>query len=182
MHTESASTWLTPRSRARLERTGAVDVVVVPGALVYPDGRPSPTLERRVRAAVWLVGAGHAEGLLVSGRGDGPRSEAEVGATLAVALGVDEDRVELEDASVRTAENARFVAPLVRGRRVAVVTDAWHAPRARLWFRRYLPDSLVLAIPSPTDRWLRFGPRELVKVTWQTFERWPRDEAVPPVG
>jgi len=147
------------------------DVVVVPGARVYPDGSASPSLQRRIEVAVALVRSGKAERLVVSGRGPGPRTEAEVGATLAVQLGLPEHQVELEDASARTAENARFTAPLLADQRVLVVTDGWHAPRSRLWFRRYHRACDVLGIPSPTSSWLRQAPREAAKLAWQVFER-----------
>lgn len=156
---------------AREPRGGPWDVVVVPGALVYPDGSPSPTLTRRVEAAVRLVETGQASSVLVSGRGGGPRTEAEVGAELACSLGLTEAQVELEDASSRTAENARLVASLVEGRRVVVVTDSWHAPRTRLWFRRYLDEVDVVGVPGPRSSWLRQVPREAVKVVVQVFER-----------
>lgn len=170
MQSGTGTPWLTSRSRARLARTGRYDVVIVPGALVYPDGSPSPTLRRRVSAAVWMAQADYAGCVLISGRGNGPRTEAQVGQDIARELGLSPSRIETEDASGRTAENARFTADRVGERSAVVVTDAWHAPRTRLWFRRYLPGCEVLAIPTPVATWARQGPREGVKWALQLWE------------
>lgn len=62
--------------------------------------------------------------------------------------GVPRDRLVLEGAARSTAENGKFVARILRDkgwRRVAVVTEGYHMPRAMLWFRR----SGVEAVAAP---------------------------------
>ena len=77
--------------------------------------------------------------LVVSGGTVGPPpSEAAVMRALALDLGVSADRIILEDRSANTFENAVFVGRIIRERkwrRVVVVTDSFHLPRALLVFR-----------------------------------------------
>ncbi|CAA7613863.1 YdcF family protein [Magnetospirillum sp. UT-4] len=117
------------------------DIAIVLGAKVLPDGSPSPALRRRVRHAVGLVRAGIVAELLMSGGPvRHPVPEAEIMRTLALAEGVAPERVHVETGSVNTRGNARLSAAIVaaRGwRRVVVVTDAYHLPRALFLFRRH---------------------------------------------
>ena len=72
------------------------------------------------------------------------------------ALGVEAARIELEDKSRNTWENAAFTKALVQpkaGERWLLVTTAWHMPRAIGCFR---------AVGFPVEAWpvdYRLGPR-----------------------
>lgn len=55
---------------------------------------------------------------------------------LLVGLGVPANAITLEDRSTNTAENIRNALALLETREVIVVTDWFHAPRARLVARR----------------------------------------------
>jgi uncharacterized SAM-binding protein YcdF (DUF218 family) len=116
------------------------DVAIVLGAQVLPDGRPSPALARRVAHAVALARSDLVGTLLMSG---GPVShpipEAHVMRDLAIAAGIAPHRIHVEDRSRDTIANARLSVPIVVGqdwRRVLVVTDSFHLPRALYIFRR----------------------------------------------
>jgi uncharacterized SAM-binding protein YcdF (DUF218 family) len=116
------------------------DAAIVLGAMVRPDGSPSRALERRVLHAVELARSGRVRHLLMTG---GPVShpvpEAWAMRDLAVAAGLAPERVAVEDRARNTIDNARLSAAIVaeRGwRRLAVVTDAYHLPRALYVFRR----------------------------------------------
>lgn len=64
--------------------------------------------------------------------------EAEVGAQLLAGLGIDPDRLELEDQSRDTYENAQFSRRMANpqpGERWLLVTSAFHMPRAIGCFR-----------------------------------------------
>lgn len=115
-------------------------VALVLGAAVWPGGRPSPTLERRARHAAALWQAGEVGAIVASGGlGRHGPSEAEVIAALCHAGGVPEAALVLEARSTSTEENLRFSLPLLRAmgaREVVIVTDGFHAPRARLAARR----------------------------------------------
>jgi uncharacterized SAM-binding protein YcdF (DUF218 family) len=87
--------------------------------------------------AVALYRAGVAPILLLSGGGHAV-PEAEVMRRMAVAAGVPESALLVEPLSRNTLENASHVATLLGTRavtRVVLVTDSYHALRARLLFR-----------------------------------------------
>lgn len=114
------------------------DAIIVAGCRVLPSGEPSLTLRRRTRHAVAL----HAEGraplvIFTGGVGDHAPSEASAAANHAIAQGLPEAAIVLEDRSTSTEENARFAAELIEGERVLVVTDAFHVYRTERVFRRH---------------------------------------------
>lgn len=82
--------------------------------------------------------------------------EAVTAGRLMQALGVEAARIELEDKSRNTWENAAFTKALVQpkaGERWLLVTTAWHMPRAIGCFR---------AVGFPVEAWpvdYRLGPR-----------------------
>jgi len=149
------------------------DVAIVLGAMLLPDGSPSPALERRVLRAVRLVREGRADHLLMSGGPVAhPLAEAAAMRDLAVAHGVDPGRVMVEDASSNTIGNARLSAPIVAAQgwtRLAIVTCQSHLPRALYVFRRFgLKAVGVAAMPARTpgvEWWLAWG-REALALPW----------------
>jgi uncharacterized SAM-binding protein YcdF (DUF218 family) len=143
-------------------KEGAIDAAIVLGAALRPDGTPSPALDRRVRHAVALAAAGRVGHLLMSG---GPvahsRPEAAAMRDLALVLGVDAARLAVEERSRNTIENAVYALAVARDRgwrRLAVVTDLYHLPRALYVFRRLRAHPAGWAVPPPTppgrDWWL----------------------------
>lgn len=118
--------------------TGApdVDVIIVFGAALAPDGSPGPALRRRIAHAVALWHAGYGRRLLCSGGVVvGTRSEAAVMAGCAAAAGVPPDCIVEEPHSRNTWENAQCCAALMRTHgwtAAALVTERYHLPRARL--------------------------------------------------
>lgn len=116
-------------------------VIVVLGAEVRADGRASPTLQRRIGWGIELFERGEGGWLLVSG-GEigGAPSEAAVMAGLARERGIAAERLVLEARARNTWENARECARIIRARgwrRVVLVTDPFHRPRAVLAFRAF---------------------------------------------
>jgi uncharacterized SAM-binding protein YcdF (DUF218 family) len=112
--------------------------IVVLGARVRPDGRPSAALERRMRVAIALYQARVAPLLVLSGGGRRAVPEAEAMRLLALAGGVPESAIMLEPRSQTTLENATETAKLLTltgQEAVILVTDGYHALRARLLFR-----------------------------------------------
>lgn len=148
---------------------------VVLGTQVLPGGRPSRTLDARVRHAARLHAAGRVDKILVTGGvGKHPPSEAEVMARVLRGEGVPAEAIRLEDEAESTWESARLVAPLLRGEGVAgvlAVTDPLHCVRAVAAFRK--AGLIALAEPvysSPMWRvpWLRRGQllRESGALVW----------------
>lgn len=116
------------------------DAIIVLGAQVLASGRPSPSLRRRLEhgVAVWRE-TGAAMLVPSGGLGEAPISEAEAMRRMAVALGVPDDRIVLEDRSTSTLEHAVELARLadrLGWGRLLLVTDRYHLPRALFLFRR----------------------------------------------
>jgi uncharacterized SAM-binding protein YcdF (DUF218 family) len=130
-------------------------VAMILGAAVWPDG-PSPTLRRRTLTAARLWQAGEVTAILCcGGLGRHPPTEAAAMRDLLLAEGVPDAAILLEDRSTTTAENIALALPILRARgetRVIVVTDWYHAPRARMTARRM---GLEAASRSPSLRGTR---------------------------
>ena len=128
------------------------DAIVILGAAVYPDGKPSPTLLRRVKWGIELLKRGEAQWLLASGGTGGHEpSEAQVIRRIAVEHGIPHRKILLEERSESTWENARECAKIIREhgwRHVILVTDPYHLPRSLLAFRAFGVD----ATPCPICR------------------------------
>ena len=131
----------------------AFDAIVVLGCRVGPDGRPSHALRRRAEHAARLYRAGAAPYVVTTGGvGDFGPSEASVARDVLIAHGVPAHRVLVEDASTSTDENARFAKERFGGRRVLVVTDAYHVARSERVFLRYYEDAHAIGTSSPFHR------------------------------
>ncbi len=148
---------------------------VVLGTQVLPGGRPSRTLDARVRHAARLYAEGRIGRVVVTGGvGKHPPSEAEVMARILREEGVPEGDVLLEDEAESTWDSARLVAALVAEEGVSevlVVTDPLHCVRTAAAFRR--AGLIAWAEPvysSPMWRvpWLRRGQflRESGALVW----------------
>src|SRR5207244_1888445 len=92
-----------PRARLNHERA---DAIVVLGCRLFPGGRPSERLRRRVRLGVGLYREGVAPLIVMSGGGTGPVTEAAVMHDLAQEAGTPETALLLEPESRNTFENA----------------------------------------------------------------------------
>jgi uncharacterized SAM-binding protein YcdF (DUF218 family) len=140
---------------------------IVLGAKVMKDGSPSPALARRVDHAVALVRGGKVAHLLMSGGAvNHPVPEALVMRDLAMAAGIDADRIVVEDRSRNTIGNARYSAPIIAAHgwtRLLLITDTFHLPRARLIFAHYgLKVALSGARPeSVSAEWVVSHLREI---------------------
>ena len=148
------------------------DVAVVLGAMVLPDGSPSAAMLRRVGHAVSLFQSGRTAHLLMTGGPVGhPVPEARAMRALALAAGVPAERVAGEEVSRNTIENAQLSRPILaeRGwRRVVVVTDAFHLPRALYVFRRLgIAAAGSGARPEhPSAAWYAAWAREALALPW----------------
>jgi uncharacterized SAM-binding protein YcdF (DUF218 family) len=153
----------------RYSESAPPDAVVVLGAQVLASGSPSPSLRRRVEHGVEVWRETGAGALLVSGgTGEAPMSEAAAMRHLALDLDVPAGRIVVEDRSTSTLEHAVEAAALAGKhgwRRLVIVTDRFHLPRALFLFRR-----LGLAVagdPVPTRgggsrrRWITGALREV---------------------
>ncbi len=157
------------------EEAAETRVAVVLGTQVLPGGRPSRTLEARVRQAARLYAEGKA-GLLIptGGIGEHPPSEAEVMARVLREEGVPEEAVLLEDRALNTWDSARLVtrmADKLGAKSVVVVTDPLHCVRTVAAFERtglIAWAEPVYSSPMWRGRWLRRGQlvREMAALAW----------------
>lgn len=141
------------------------DVVVVLGARVYADGRPSDALADRVRTACRLYREGLAGKLICSGGpGDGSVSEPESMRRMAIELGVRPQDILLDGAGVNTQATVRDTGPLLRqlqANRVLVVSHFYHLPRIKLAYQR--AGWAVYTVPAKESYWLRQMPYNLAR-------------------
>jgi uncharacterized SAM-binding protein YcdF (DUF218 family) len=97
--------------------------------------------------------------LIVSGPAmRGRPSHGAVLAEAARSLGVDPARITIIDTAHDTEDEAHAVARMAGKARVALITSAWHMPRAAALFR----DAGVDFVPCPAD----FVAREGYHLTW----------------
>jgi uncharacterized SAM-binding protein YcdF (DUF218 family) len=152
-----------------------VEVAVVLGTEVLPDGRPSRTLEARVRHAARLYLEGRVSKLIpTGGLGENPPAEAAVMGLVLREEGIPAEDVVIEDRALNTWDSARLVAGIARklgNDRVLVVTDPLHCVRTVASFE--LAGLAAWAEPaydSPMwrERWSRRGQliREAGALVW----------------
>ena len=114
------------------------DCILVLGAGLLPDGRPNLMLGERINTGVDLYEAGVAPKLLMSG--DHSRSDHdEVNAMkdAAMAQGVPSEDVFMDHAGFATYDSFYRAGAVFGVKRVVIVTQAYHLPRA-LWIARAL--------------------------------------------
>ena len=137
-------------SRGQLDEQRPADAIVVMGAAQY-DGRPSPLFAARLDHAIALYRAGLAPTLVVTGgKADGDRTtEAAAARAYAIARGVPDDAILLEDQSRTTQESIRAVSRVLRDHGLAgalFVSDRPHMLRVI----RMATDDGIEAWGSPT--------------------------------
>jgi uncharacterized SAM-binding protein YcdF (DUF218 family) len=132
------------RAEAAAAPACCYDAIVVLGGSIGPAApplRPDPELfdsSDRVWHAARLFHRGVAPRIIVSGgsylveAGQAPPTQTEAMAMrqFLVALGVPEDRIVMEGRSLNTIGNMRETRALVGTARIALVTSAYHMPRA----------------------------------------------------
>ncbi len=123
-------------SRSQIDQARPADAIIVLGAAVWSGGRAGPSLYARTQHAIGLYRAGYASHLILSGGlGKYPPAEAQVMRQLALAAGVPDQALVLEDGSHSTEENLANSKMLMdaRGWRTAlVVSDPFHLLRAEM--------------------------------------------------
>lgn len=153
---------------ARMMSHATRPAALVLGAAVWPGGEPSPTLRRRARHAANLFAQGAVSHVIgCGGLGRHPPSEAAVIRAICMAAGVPETAILCEDRSRSTLENIENALPLLRGLGcppVVIVTDRYHAGRARLVARHFGLEATASCpdqVGTPKGRLLRSWLREI---------------------
>jgi uncharacterized SAM-binding protein YcdF (DUF218 family) len=118
------------------QRIQKADAIVVLGAAQWA-GRPSPVLQSRLVHAIDLWKRGYAPLLILtggSGKGD-TTTEAEVGRKFAIAKGIPDSAIIVENRGRATSESLRTVAAILESRdkkRTILVSDSFHMFRLRI--------------------------------------------------
>lgn len=132
-----------------------VDVILVLGAGMDPDGIISFSSRRRVYAAVQMLEEGKAAYLMFTGAAGPAQARISMGGLmrdLAIEEGADPARLLAEGQSISTFQNLLFSYPVIEAHgftRIALLTDSFHLPRAAAlsgFFGK--PDVALIAAPG----------------------------------
>ncbi len=148
------------------------DYIVVLGAQVRDSG-PSATLWERISKAYEYLTAHPGTIAIVSGGqgADEPMTEAQSMFDALVSMGIDPDRVWMEDRATSTWENLKFSLDIIeektgiRPDTIGVVSNEFHLFRTSMQARDNGVE--IIGIPAKTgsfDRWLHYFIREIAGV------------------
>lgn len=139
-------------------------VVLGGGISVQRDGFPMPDLKQgadRAWYAARLYKAGKAP-IVIPSNLNAEKSDN----ILLMDLGVPATSIKLESAARNTEENAKFVGEMLgKGKRILLVTSAWHMRRAVLMFKKYAPELEVIPAATDYEALSGFTP----KLSWKDF-------------
>ena len=169
---------LIDRQGSRDESQTAAAIVIL-GAWVQADGRPSEDLLERTSHGVELYRRGLAPRIICTGGFSGDRlSAAAVARSVAVACGVPAQAILLADGSLSTQGDAERAAAILKThgwQSALLVSHPLHLYRARLLFEQQ--GITVYTSPTNTDltaiplRWrLGYDVREALFITWAEME------------
>lgn len=132
------------------------DYMIVLGSRVRADG-PSTTLRSRIYAAYQYLSA-HPDVICIVSGGQGadePMSEAQAMFDELIRLGIDAERIRMEDQSTSTLENLLFSLALIeaecgsRPEKLGLVSSEYHLFRASLQAKDCGVD--IIGIPAQTE-------------------------------
>ena len=154
----------------------AREVVLVPGAEVYDDGRPSPALASRLDVAAALYRAGKVRTVLMSG-GQGT-FEVDAMTAYVIRAGVPATAVARDPNGERTYDSCVNARDRFGIQSLAIVSQEDHVARAVYTCRRLGLDALgVTAEEFTGDRYLVYRLREpfaMLPAWWQVNVAPPR--------
>ncbi len=124
----------------RFEGESEYDAAVVLGSSVIGPRTPSPDLKGRLDAAAELYEKGKVKKIAVTG---GTRRfgtfESEIGARYLRSIGIPASSIIAEDKTENTIEQViyakRYLIGRMKMKRIVIVSDGWHLPRALLMCR-----------------------------------------------
>jgi len=125
-----------------IEEISEIDAIIVLGAGIWGN-QVSPQLELRLKTAYEILNENEHIIAVVSG-GQGPDeliSEAEAMKKYLIKLGINENRIYIEDQSTSTIENITYSINILKGYKlnstdIAIVTTDFHMFRAKMLLRR----------------------------------------------
>ena len=137
-------------SYGNVDERRSADAAIVLGAAAWHDN-PSPVFRERIRHGVWLFEEGYVDFIIFTGGyGTGAAySEAYVARDYAIAMGVPEEKILIEEYSRNTEDHFSYARTLIEENNietVILVSDPLHMKRAV----RMARDSGLVAYSSPT--------------------------------
>jgi uncharacterized SAM-binding protein YcdF (DUF218 family) len=162
-------------ARSQVDAARRADAIIVLGSAVWPNERPSPSLNARTQHAIALYRAGYAPYLILCGGvGGNPPSEAEVMRRIATRAGVPADALLLEDQSHSTEENLANAKKLMDARgwhSAVVVSDPFHLYRAEtiardLGIEAYGSGASDSPTYARTNLRMQYTAREALALVW----------------
>ena len=120
------------------------DYILVLGCMVRPEG-PSPSLQNRIDAAYRYL-TEHPEVIAIVSGGQGadePMTEARCMYEQLIAMGIEEDRVWMEEEALSTWGNLHYALELIQARtgirpvKLGIVSSEYHMFRAGLFAREF---------------------------------------------
>ncbi len=153
-----------PGNMAEVEKD--YDAVIVLGAQVYADGRPSVQLSWRLDAAVQAWQSRPVPVVVCGAKGkDEPEPEAVVMKRYLAERGVPEESILTDPDSFNTEQNLEHARELLRTsyngiRKVLVVTSDYHVPRSLALAKDLGLDAAGLGSPCKPEYWLKNHSRE----------------------
>ncbi len=151
---------------------------IVLGARVRADGSASEALRRRAEHGVKLFHQRRIDRIILSGGINGaPATEASVMRQICLENGMPASRIRTEEKARTTKENIDFSLELLPyGASAVLITDQFHAPRARLIARRLghnLQADCPALGPVPCGRLAKTYLREFSAFLWVFLMLWP---------
>lgn len=144
--------------------------VIVLGCQVRGN-TPSLLLQKRIDTAFEYLKANPNAKCIASGGqgGDENISEAECIKEHLVSMGIDENRIYIENKSVNTNENIKFSAEIIKknglDENMAIVTDGFHEMRAAIIAKRMGYSCGAVSSKTPTRYVSAFTTREVIALT-----------------
>lgn len=140
----------------RSELAGDVDYLVVLGAGIWPDGRPTLALANRLDAAVdYYREKGPLKIIVSGGKGQNePYPEGRAMAEYLIEKGIPLPDILVEDRSTSTMENFKFTRQLLgedvpKPTRIVFITNDFHVLRSRILAKRNGFEAYALPAPTP---------------------------------
>lgn len=134
--------------------------VITLGALVHKDHTPSASLKGRIDATYnYLVKHPKAKAVLSGGQGENESiSEAQGMFEQLTKMGIQEDRLILEDKSRNTQENIKNSYEIIKENNlpdnIAIATDPYHQLRARIIAKKQGIDTEIGAVNANTTPYI----------------------------
>ncbi len=106
------------------------DVGIILGAAVWHRNRPSPILRARIKRGEKLFKKGTILKVQVTGsNAPGENSEAQVSKNILISQGIPNSKILFENKTRSTVEQIRYVKEHFLGKRIAIISDAFHLAR-----------------------------------------------------